>query len=757
MKHVTASNTLLFKLAIASLLSFYSNFNYAEDAKPNVLLWMMDDVGFAQLSSYGGLVDTPNIDRVANMGLRYTNYHTAPICSASRASILTGRMPHTVHIGGHATAAMDYPGYDAHIPRNAGTIAENLHQAGYHTTALGKWDHLPNTDASPAGPFTYWPQGQGFDGFYGFLAADVDNFNPVLIEDTKSTAKPDIANYHLSEDLADRAITMFAMRHSNNPARPFFLYWATGAAHAPHHAPQVWLDRYKGKFDMGWDKAREQILKNQKALGIIPQQTQLASRPNGMPAWDSLSNDAQKLYARQMEAFAAALSHADAQFGRMLDVLEQQGELDNTMVIIVSDNGASAEGGPDGLFNEANVINAGSSFAANMTFLDRWGGPETYPHYAYGWAVAGNTPLRYFKQTTHEGGTRVPLVIAWPKGIKSQNQLRHQFVHVTDIAATILDSANVAPAKLVNNQVQMPFEGESFAPQFDTDKDPRSHRSQYVELYGNKGLWHEGYAIVTDHRYKTWDWQVTPTFDEPWMLFDIVNDPGQTENLAKEMPEKVALMSDLFDEQVQRFNVLPHHNLRDTAAHSYKKSKLDFARRKGIWFYPNMVSGVNSAFAPPINNQGYNFRSDLELLDSHTTGAIFAFGGAMGGTGLFLENNVPVFVMTDLQGKQAITKAEYPLTVGAHHLKLSVLKGKPDEHGEVSFNLDLTANGKTVFATETKFALPRYFGLSETFGVGIDDGSSQLKSVRTGHPINANIKNTTFDFSSNENLAPTIH
>ncbi len=740
-----------------SIFSLLSPNTLAEDSKPNVLIWMMDDVGFAQLSSYGGLVDTPNIDRVANNGLRYTNYHTAPICSASRASILTGRMPHTVHIGGHATAAMDYPGYDAHIPRNAGTIAENLHQAGYMTAALGKWDHLPNTDASPAGPFTYWPQGQGFDSFYGFLAADADNFNPVLVEGTKNIAKPDLANYHLSEDLADRAIEMFAVRHSNNPARPFFLYWATGAAHAPHHAPQAWLDRYKGKFDLGWDNAREQILKNQKALGIIPQHTQLAERPEGMPAWESLNVDAKRLYSRQMEAFAAALSHADAQFGRMLDALEQQGELENTIIIIVSDNGASAEGGPDGLFNEANVINNESSFNANMTFLENWGGPETYPHYAYGWAVAGDTPLRYFKQTTHEGGTRVPLVVSWPKGIKSKNQLRHQFVHVTDIAATILDSANVAPAEMVNNLPQIPFEGESFAPQFDTDKDAREHRAQYVELYGNKGLWFEGYAIVTDHRYETWNWQVTPTFDEPWMLFDIVNDPGQTKNLAKDMPEKVAQMNDLFDEQVQRFNVLPHHNLRDTAAHSYKKSKLDFARRKGLWFYPNMVNGVNSAFAPPINNQGYVFSSDVEIFDHQTTGAVFAFGGAMGGTGLFLENNIPVFVMTDLQGNQSIIKAEEGLRIGANKLKLNVRKFKSSTQAKTMYDINLSVNGKSIFAAESDFALPRYFGLSETFGVGIDDGSSQLKSVRTGHPINASIKNTLFDFSDNETLTPTIH
>jgi len=728
-----------------------------EKTPPNVLVWMLDDVGYGQLSSYGGLVETPNIDRVANMGLRYTNYHTAPICSAARASLLTGRMPHTVHIGGHATAAMEWPGYDAHIPRGAGTIAENLKQAGYQTAALGKWDHLPNSHASPAGPFTYWPIGQGFDSFYGFLAADADHFNPVLIENNKGIATPTRSDYHLSEDLADRAIEFFNNRFAKTPTRPFFLYWATGVAHAPHHAPQAWLDKYRGKFDMGWDEARQRIFHNQKKLGLIPLQAQLAETPQEMQQWSSLNEDAKKMYARQMEAFAASLSHADEQFGRMLQTLNDQGELENTIIIILSDNGASAEGGPDGLFNEANVIEAASSFSANLALYDQWGGPKTYPHYAYGWAVAGDTPLRYFKQTTHEGGTRVPLIIAWPKGIKVKNQLRHQFVHVTDIAATILDSTNTPLAKVVNNVPQMPLEGESIASEFNTDKNPRDHRAQYVELYGNKGLWLEGYAIVTDHRYKTWEWQTTPTFNEPWMLFDIVSDPGQTINLANEMPSRVAHMNSLFLEQVERFNVLPFHNLRDTAANSYKKMKVDFERRKGIWSYPGIVSNINMALAPPINNQGFKFTTQLTLHKNDTNGAIFAFGGAMGGIGLFIVDNQAVLTMTDIQGHQQQVTSSTPLSQGQHKLRLNVDRDGFDDEGKTIFNVSLKSGELTLFAESIHFSLPRYFGLSETFGVGIDDGSSQLKSIKTGVPIDATLIHSVFDFSANENLIPVVH
>lgn len=361
--------------------------------RPNVLVWMMGDVGFAQVSSFGGLVATPNIDRVAQTGLRYTNYHTAPICSAARASFLAGRMPHSVHIGGHATAARDLPGYDAHIPPYAGTIADNLHSAGYTTFALGKWDHLPNEEAGPAGPYHQWPTGQGFDRFYGFLAANADNFHPTLISELTPVSTPQVENYHLSEDMADQVIRIIQSRHGAEPAPPFFMYWATGAAHAPYNAPEEWLQKYRGKFDMGWDEARATILERQIEEGIVPEGTRLAPRPQLIRAWADLSEDEKTLYARQMEAFAAALSHADAQFGRILDALEAGGELDNTVIIVVSDNGASAEGGPNGLHNEAAVAGgAPPGVGDNMKFYDAWGGPETFPHYANGWAVAGDTP-----------------------------------------------------------------------------------------------------------------------------------------------------------------------------------------------------------------------------------------------------------------------------------------------------------------------------------------------------------------------------
>jgi len=708
---------------------------------------MMDDVGFSQVSAYGGLVDTPNIDRVARKGLSYVNYHTAPICSAARASFLTGRMPHSVHIGGHATAARSFPGHDAHIPAEAGTIAANLHQGGYSTYAVGKWDHLPSEDASPAGPFTYWATGQGFDRFYGFLAADADNFNPILVRGISPVPKPRDPAYHLSADMADEAIGMIAGRSVKDPARPFFMYWATGAAHAPHHAPDEWLARYRGKFDMGWDKAREITLQHQIAKGLLPRGTKLPDRPEGMPAWASLSPDAKRLYARQMEAFAASLSHADAQFGRILDALESSGQLDNTMVIITSDNGASAEGGPDGLYNEA-MITGGKlpDVVENLPFIEKWGGPTTYPHYTYAWAVAGDSPFRYYKQTAHEGGTRVPLVISWPKGIAARGELRHQFVHVSDVAPTILAATGVPLAETVNNVAQVPMEGESITASFAADGSPRDGRAQYVELYGNKGLWWQGWGIVTTHRTKTWDWNTRKTFDEPWELYDLVNDPGQTRNLAARYPARVAQMSKLFDEQAERYHVKPIFNLSESLPDAIAKARAEFMRRGGKWRYSGPAPQIAQAAAPPVSARSYTMTAEVDLPSSSITGPLFAMGGQMGGIGFYLVDGKPTYVMNGLKGETVAVAAPQALGAGKTPIALTVARGMPGSDGVTEFDVTIRAAGKELTRQTVRFALPGYFGLSEVFGVGADDGSPVLAGYHPGVPFAGRISDVEFSF-----------
>ncbi|MFV8817541.1 arylsulfatase [Haliea sp. E17] len=716
-------------------------------ARPNVLLWMLDDVGYAQLSSYGGLVATPNIDRIAQRGLRYTNYHTAPICSASRAAILSGRNPHTVHIGGHAVAPRPYPGYDGQIPRSAGSIAANLRLAGYRTYALGKWDHIPTGEATPAGPFYHWPTGQGFDRFYGFLAADADNWNPTLIRGVEAIDAP-TGTYHLDNLLADQAIAMIDSRDSSSQRAPFFMYWATGTAHAPHHAPQSWIDRYHGKFDMGWDKARAAILEKQIKNGDFPPGTELAPRPEGMPAWDSLDADAKKIYARQMEVFAAALSHADEQFGRIVDALEARGELDNTMIIITSDNGASAEGIYHGLYNEALLGSARqASVAENMRYYDRWGGPETYPHYSFGWAVAGNTPFRYYKQTAHEGGIHVPLVVSWPGGIAKAGESRNEFVYVADIAPTILQATGVELAATVNNVKQQPMDGRSFADTFaDTFADRSAHhkRSQYFEMYGNKGLWSDVWSIVTTHRTKTWDTMDSSPVDEPWELYDLDNDPGQVHDLAGRFPDKVAELGGIFEDQARRYHVNPIGNLSDGAAESMRRAREAFQRRGGRWQFSGPVGNIPPQVGPPVAALGYTMTAELTLPDDGASGPVFAVGGQLGGVGLYLDEGKPTVIVNSLGGDSKHLASATRLPAGNVSLELVFT----NVQGSADHDVSIRAGGKVLSEGRIQQQMPVTFGLSETFEVGVDHGSPLLKGAQPGKPFAGSIHQVVFDFSS---------
>lgn len=747
-----ATGTLAFGVLLAGPLSLHAATPLAGkealiDAPPNVLVWMMDDVGFAQLSSFGGLVETPNIDRVASGGLRYSNFHATPICSSSRASLLSGRNSHSVHVGGHAATSRPYPGYDAHIPPSAGSIAANLHQAGYRTFALGKWDHLPTEEATPAGPYNQWPAGQGFDRFYGFLAADADNWNPILVRDLSPVARPNTPDYHLSSDLANEAIAMIRSRDAQSPLSPFFMYWATGTAHAPHHAPQQWIDRYKGKFDMGWDKVRKTILDKQKAMGLVPKSTVLAPRPEGMPPWDSLSKKQQRLYARQMEVFAAALSHADEQFGRILAALETRGELDNTIVIITSDNGASAEGAYDGLYNEASLITGDyPDVEENMAFYDRWGGPETYPHYSFGWAVAGNTPFRYYKQTAHEGGIHVPLIVAWPRGIAAQGELRHQFVHVSDIAPTILDAAGVELAEYVNDVKQAPMEGESFAYSFANPDAADAREAQYFEMYGNKSLWSRGWSIVTTHRVKSWDILSDTPPDEPWELYDLTIDPGQTQNLAEKYPEKVDALDKMFDEQAKRYNVYPIGNISEGGKEAFRKAGMAFMRRQGKWQFSGPVGNISNMAAPPINALSFTMRATLDLPREPVTGPVFASGGTLGGMALYLRESKPVFLFNNLAGKSSELAASEALPQGSTTIELTFVNGKPGTQEPADHQIVIKANGKLLARGKLHFALPRSFGISETFGIGIDNGSPVLPGAPTDIPLAGTISNVSIEF-----------
>jgi len=716
-----------------------------QQQRPNVLVWMMDDVGFAQLSCFGGLVETPNIDRVAARGLRYTNYHTAPVCSAARAAFLTGRMPHSVGIGEHAAVARPWPGYNGRIPRSAGTVAENLRLAGYTTLALGKWDHLLAEETTPAGPYTQWPAGQGFERFYGFLSADIDNWHPILVRDTSPVATPEQGGYHLNRDLADQAIAMIAARRAAPTVRPFFLYWATGTAHAPHHAPAEWIARYKGKFDQGWDQARADILKAQKRAGVAPKGAALAPRPDGMPAWDALSPDERRLFARQMEVFAASLSYADAQFGRLLDALEAAGELDNTVVVIVSDNGASAEGNRYGMFTEA-LLGRGraASLEDNLAFEQRWGGPESYPHYAMGWAVAGNTPFRYYKQTTYEGGSRVPLVISWPKGIAARGGVRGQFVHVADIAPTLLALTGAPLAERVNSEAQMPMDGASFAATLADAKAPAPRSAQYSEMFGNKGLWQDGWTIVTRHRVTPWDMRTSHPLTEQWELYDLSTDIAQTRDLAAAQPARVAAMAAEFERQAERYHVNPIGNIVEGMIETQRKAQADFAARGGVWRYPGPVGNIQQTVGPPVSALGFTQAATLDLpADAAVSGPVFAGGGTLGGIALYLRGGKPVFVVNTLGGRSTEIAASEALPAGRTRLELRF--DRPRGPGAAS--VAISAGGRVLASGAVPADIMAEFGVFELIGVGIDQGTPVLRGAKPGGALPAGISDVVFDFS----------
>ncbi len=724
----------------------------AKPGAPNVLVWLMDDVGFAQVSSYGGLVETPNIDRVATAGLRYANFRSTPVCSSSRASLLTGRNPHTVHVGGHAMGPRGLPGYDTLIPAEAGTVAENFRQAGYRTYALGKFDHAPVQDVTQAGPFTYWPQGQGFERFYGFMTADTDNFDPILWDGNAPAPIPDQPDYHLNRDLADRAIEFIGNRSSMHPVAPFFMYWSTGTAHAPHHAPASWIEKYKGRFDSGWDVAREIILQRQKELGIVPADTRLPPRPEHMKAWDSLTDAEKRLFARQMEVFAASLSYADYEFGRVLDALEARGELENTLVVITSDNGASAEGGPTGLMNEISFPNSHApTVDENIAWIDQWGGPETFPHYAFGWAVAGNTPFNYYKQTAWEGGIHVPLVVAWPAGIEARGEWREQFAYIADITPTVLAAAGIEPAKTVNGVEQSAFDGLNLVPTFSRSKAP-GDRGQYFEMYGNRSFVKGDWKLVASNRTATWDLTTSASVDNAWALYNLRSDPGETDDLAARHPEIVSRLDAEFKAQATRFHVDPIDGGGGTRVFLRNMARQDMKARGMRWQFPHPVTRILESNAPPIKFMSHSFSADIQLPAGNETGPIYAMGGSLGGMGLYLSEGKPVFALRGLMGEETRVTASEALQAGSNRLEMRFeyaggLQMKVTPMAVKTIQITLTNNGNEILDESVEFAMPGTFSSSETFDIGRDDGKALNEDYPAETPFPGEIRNVLFDFT----------
>jgi arylsulfatase len=533
---------------------------------PNVVMVVLDDLGFAQLGCFGSDIATPAIDRLAVGGLRYNRFHVTALCSPTRACLLTGRNHHAVGMGFLTDVPIGFPGYDGRIPRSAGTLPRLLRDAGYATIAIGKWHLAPRWEQSAAGPFERWPLGLGFERYYGFLNGDTNQWTPELVCDNRFIEPPRSPEdgYHMTEDLADQAIRAVQDLHQAAPEKPFFLYLATGAAHAPHQAPGTWIDRYRGRFDDGWEALRDRVFARQLEMGVVPRGATLPDRPPWVDAWATLPDAHRRLFARQMEVFAGFVSHADHHVGRVVDFLARIGRLDDTLVVVLSDNGTSAEGGPIGSFNEHRFTHdLVDDIGDTLARVGDLGGHRAYNHYAWGWAWAGNTPMRLWKRYTWLGGVRTPLVVHWPRGIAAGGELRDQFCHAVDLMPTILDAAGVAAPAILDGVGQQPIDGASLAPTFSNPTAPAPRSTQYFEMLGSRSIYHQGWKATTDHVGKQLTvererLQGSLDFDtDHWALFDLGADFAEATDVAAEHPERVRQLVELWWAEAGRNQVLP--------------------------------------------------------------------------------------------------------------------------------------------------------------------------------------------------------
>jgi len=697
----------------------------AEDA-PNILILLLDDVGFAQVGSFGGLIDTPNIDALAAGGLRFNNFHTTALCSPSRATLMAGRNPHSIGMGSHALTAMGFPGYNAFVPPTAKSVANYLQEEGYVNYALGKWDHTPLYEISQVGPFERWPSGEGFDHAYTFMAADVHQFIPVMWND--HTPEPYRETYHLDQDLADRAIEWITGHKSLKPEDPFMMLWASGSMHSPHHAPREYIDKYKGKFDMGWDVAREEIIANQLRLGIIPPGTQLTERIPEIEAWDSLNEDEKRLYARQMEVFAAQMEFVDVQIGRIVAALDRIGELDNTLIFVTADNGASGEGGLSGTFNETYVLNGlQTPFDASIQYIDNWGDADTYPHYHAGWAMAGNTPFKYFKQAEHRGGQADHLVIHWPNGIEAQGEVRGQYHHISDIAPTILEAASAEVPDVYHGIRQQPMSGVSMLYAFNDADAPTTKTRQYYEMFGNRALWQDGWKAVTLHANRMpWVVNLTAPFEtDVWELYHVAEDFSESNDLAAEFPEKLEELKAAFDEEAWANNVYPLYDDMITRM-AVQQDRLFGDQTEFVYYAPGAFRIAEKA-SVPLKNRSHNIVTTVDLQGGEE-GVIVAVGGMTGGFSMYVKGGRLHYDYNYLDGVHYHLTSP-PLPSGPTELKFDFTK--TIQFGGTG---ELYVNGALVDSTDMPQMHRSTYSLAETFDVGLDTGT-QVDPNYEGDPF----------------------
>ena len=691
---------------------------------PNILLIMPDDVGFGAASAFGGPIPTPAMDRVADAGIRFNTFHTTALCSPTRAALITGRNHHSVATGVIMEVATGFPGYNSLMPKSNGSIAEILKQNGYNTAWYGKNHNVPDWHSSQAGPFDLWPTGLGFEQFFGFIGGDTSQFTPAIFDGTKPVEPPtDEEDYHLDVDMADRAIRYINEQNALAPDKPFFIYYAPGTAHAPHHAPQEWIDRFKGQFDQGWDRVREETFARQKQMGIIPAGTQLTERPEQLRAWDSLNDQQKELYARMMEVYAGALAHMDYQINRILDAVEETGEMDNTLVIyLMGDNGASAEGSPDGLLNEMTFFNnIQVPFEDTYARMGDLGGPNTFGHYPAAWAHSMDTPFQWTKQVaSHFGGTRNALAISWPAKIEAGGEMRSQFHHVIDIVPTILEATGLPAPTSINGVAQSPIEGVSMVYSFDDPDAPSTRRTQYFEMLGNRAIYSDGWVAATTPPTAPWSSvgsPLDPINDWEWELYNIADDFSESHNLAAQNPEKLREMQLLFYGEARKYDVLP--------IDASKVPRLDVSLRPSLtvgrdtFTYYDGMHRIPEGTAPDFKNKSHSITVDVEIGQDGSDGMLVTQGGRFGGWGLYILDGRPVYLY-NVANLERYEIAGDRLSPGAHTIRYEFTY---DGGGRgLGGTGRLLVDGAEVATGRIDRTMGFRISLDETFDIGSDAG-----------------------------------
>jgi arylsulfatase A-like enzyme len=713
---------------------------------PNVLIVLIDDAGFGSSSAFGGPCETPALEKLAGEGLRYVRFHTTALCSPTRAALLSGRNHHTVGMGNITENATSAPGNSSIRPNTCAPLAEVLKRNGYSTAQFGKCHEVPVWEVTPVGPFDAWPTGGGgFEYFYGFIGGETNQWYPALFEGTTPVEPPRTPEqgYHLTEDLADKAVKWIHQQKSLMPDKPFFAYFAPGATHAPHHAPREWIEKYRGRFDKGWDALREETFARQRKLGVIPPECELTARHTQIPAWQAVSSEMKPVLARQMEVYAAFLSHTDHQIGRVVDALAELGILDDTLIyVIIGDNGASAEGSLQGTFNELLTLTGFGHLETPELLaerLDQFGGPEAYNHYAVGWAHAMDTPYQWTKQVaSHWGGTRNGTIVHWPAGIRAKGEIRAQFHHVIDVAPTVLEAAGLPAPTLVNGVLQKPLEGVSMAYSFDDAQAPERHETQYFEMMGNRGIYHKGWTAVTRHRtpWETGKVKLPAFDDDAWELYDTNTDWSQARDLARERPEKLAELQRLWLIEAVKYNVLP---LDDRMA---ERADPDAAGR------PKVVHGnrqllfggmgrLTESSIVSYKNRSHAVTAEVVVPDGGAEGVIVAVGGLIGGWSLYARDGKPKYCYNFYGLEQYFVEGADTIPPGTHQVRMEFAYdgGELAKGGDVTLYVD----GKAVGAGRVDRTEPLLFSADETLDIGSETGSPVTKDY-TARAFNGEVR-----------------